>query len=258
MKECIPMGKMIGEGKQVLVCTPVVGDTRAKILAELDAVLAKKPDVVEWRADFFEGIAATDEVVEVAQAMKDASPETTMIFTIRSIREGGQPIALGARESIELTAAVCRATSFEYVDCELSNRPEEIDYLRSVAGESGTRIIASYHNFDRTPEPAFLLEKLLEAGRRGLDVAKVAVMPQRLEDVLTLLSVTLEAKGKSGIPLITMSMGGYGAVSRLVGGVFGSSLSFGVGERSSAPGQVPVEDLRTVIDIVEKSQKGVS
>jgi len=50
-----------------------------------------------------------------------------------------------------------------------------------------------------------------------------------------------------------MSMGGLGAVTRLFGGVFGSSVSFAVGQNSSAPGQVPIEDLNTVFKIISKS-----
>ena len=93
----------------------------------------------------------------------------------------------------------------------------------------------------------------VQAELYSADVAKVAVMPQTLEDVLTLFSVTLEAKNRLKIPLITVSMGGLGAVTRMFGGVFGSSVSFAVGQNSSAPGQVPIEDLNTVFKIISKS-----
>lgn len=248
------MGKVIGAGSGALICTPIVGATRAALMAELDAVLTKQPDVVEWRADFFGAIAATDEVIEVARAVKERAPQTSMIFTIRSIREGGEPITLNARQSVELTAAICERTSFEYVDCELSNAPEDIVYLAQAAHRAGKKVIGSYHNFGCTPEPGFLLDKLLEAERRGLDLAKVAVMPGSLDDVLTLMRVTLEAKRQAKVPLITISMGADGAVSRMLGGVFGSSLTFGVGQSSSAPGQIPVEDLRAVLDIIDRAR----
>lgn len=249
-------GKLIGEGNQPLICTPLVGKTREEILKELAAVLAKQPDIIEWRADFFAGLSDTEAVVSLANSIKEAAGDTPVIFTIRSIREGGQPITLTDRQAIELNAAVCRETSVEYVDCELSNKPKDIRYLRQVAHNNNTRIIASFHNFDHTPARELLGQKFTEAENYGLDVAKVAVMPKTLEDVLTLLSVTLEAKACLKIPLITMSMGRYGAVTRMIGGVFGSSLTFAVGQSSSAPGQVPIEDLRTVLDIVNKAIGG--
>lgn len=251
------MTKIIGEGSQPMICTPLVGQKRETIFAELKKVLLKHPDIIEWRADFFEGIGNTEDVVEIAKQLKSLARDIPIIFTIRSIREGGQPIPLSDEEAIKLNAAIVMDTKIEYVDCELSNKPEYIRFLQQVAAKNNTRIIASYHNFNFTPDTAFLAEKFNEAEAYQLDVAKVAVMPQKIEDVLTLLSATLVAKKRLKIPIITMAMGGYGAISRMVGGVFGSSLSFAVGAKSSAPGQVPIEDLRTVISIVERSMMGM-
>lgn len=249
------MGKMIGEGEGALVCAPILGKDRDEVLAELDFVMQKQPDVIEWRADFFSAIAQTDEVLALAHDIRGIAADTTLIFTIRSAREGGQPIPLTQRQSVELAAEICRKTGIEYVDCELGNAREDLELLREAASAGGTKVIGSFHNFERTPDATFLLDKLLEAERLGLDVAKVAVMPNGLEDVLTLLAVTLEAKKSCKVPVITMSMGGYGALTRMVGGVFGSSLTFAVAKSSSAPGQVPIEDLRTVLEIVERALK---
>jgi 3-dehydroquinate dehydratase-1 len=100
-----------------------------------------------------------------------------------------------------------------------------------------------------------LAAKFLTADQLGADVAKVAVMPRDFDDVLTLLTATRQASKKLRIPLISMSMGPLGAITRLVGGVFGSSLSFAVGAASSAPGQVPIEDLNAVLEILQKSMR---
>jgi len=94
------------------------------------------------------------------------------------------------------------------------------------------------------------------AEKLGADVAKVAVMPVNLDDVLTLLIATREASKNLSIPFISLSMGPYGALTRLFGWVFGSSLTFAVGAARSAPGQVPIEDLNTVLAIVQKLMGG--
>ena len=245
--------KVIGAGTEPLICMPLIGKTQEVLLAELTNVLTKKPDIIEWRADFFAGIADTAAVIATAKKIKELACHIPIIFTIRSIREGGQPIALSDSEAIALNAAICRNTRVEYVDCELSYLPEHINYLRKVSRETGTKIIASFHNFAYTPSREFLSRKFTEAESYDLDVAKVAVMPKSLEDVLTLFSVTLEAKNRLKIPLITMSMGELGAITRLVGGVFGSAVSFAVGQSSSAPGQVPIEDLKTVFSIISSN-----
>ncbi len=247
------MSKIIGEGTQPLICTPLVGRKQETVLTELADVLEKKPDIIEWRADFFDAIGKTDEVVALANKIKEIAGDLPIIFTIRSAREGGQTILLSDREAIELNAAICTNTSIEYVDCELSNLPEHFQQLCKVARENSTKIIASFHNFHFTPSKKSLEQKFVQAEQYGADVAKVAVMPRTLEDVLTLLSATLEAKKKLKIPVISMSMGGLGAVTRMFGGVFGSSVSFAVGQSSSAPGQIPIEDLDTVFYIIKKS-----
>ena len=78
-------------------------------------------------------------------------------------------------------------------------------------------------------------------------------MPQRLEDVLAVLSATLESSQKLDIPLISMSMGGYGALTRLFGSVFGSAMSFAVGATASAPGQIPIEDMHSLQTLLQKA-----
>ncbi len=98
-----------------------------------------------------------------------------------------------------------------------------------------------------------LSQRFAQAQSLGADVAKIAVMPQRLEDVLSVLGATLESSQKLDIPLVSMSIGGYGSLTRLFGWAFGSAMSFVVGAAASAPGQVPIEDMNTVLGIMQKS-----
>ncbi len=92
--------------------------------------------------------------------------------------------------------------------------------------------------------------RLLEQQALGADIAKIAVMPESKQDVLTLLQVTERMSKASSIPIITMSMAADGLISRLVGEVFGSCLTFGSAVEASAPGQIPADELRIVLDII--------
>jgi 3-dehydroquinate dehydratase-1 len=51
-------------------------------------------------------------------------------------------------------------------------------------------------------------------------------------------------------------MGPHGALSRMVGFAFGSALTFGVAAGSSAPGQMPIGELRAAIEIARKALGG--
>ena len=87
----------------------------------------------------------------------------------------------------------------------------------------------------------------------GADVCKMAVMPNSPDDVLNLLSATNDAHALINRPLITMSMGKWGLISRLSGELFGSSLTFGCVGNASAPGQIEADELNTVLQIIHKN-----
>ncbi len=246
-------GKPVAGGKMPLVCTPLTGKTREAVLAEVAAIVPKKPDIIEWRVDFFEAIGSAQEVIAVAGAIRERSGGTPVILTRRSAREGGQSVPLSEGQVVELYCRVCAARAVDLVDYELSNPEESKRTLRDASRRSQVGLIASYHDFQLTPPEEAIREKLLAAEGLGADVAKVAVMPRSLEDVLTLLSATLRGRRELKIPIISMSMGPYGSLTRMFGFAFGSALTFAVGQSSSAPGQVPIEDLRAVLEIVQRS-----
>jgi 3-dehydroquinate dehydratase-1 len=128
--------------------------------------------------------------------------------------------------------------------------------VREVTRRHEVRLILSYHNTSYTPGHEYIVERFLEAERQGGDVGMVQVVPRDRADVLRLLSATAEADEKTRIPLISISVGPLGSVTRMVGGLFGSWLSFAVGESSSAPGQIPIRDLVTVYDIIRRARGG--
>jgi 3-dehydroquinate dehydratase-1 len=249
-------GQPIAGGKFPLICTPLVGRTLDKIMAELAVVLPKKPDVLEWRVDFFEQIGDVAAVIAAAVAIKKEAGNIPLLFTRRSTIEGGEKIALNEGQVIAMYTAVCESKTIDLIDYEMANDAANIVRVRDAAKANGIKLVLSFHNFSYTPGPETLAAKFLTADQLGADVAKVAVMPRDLDDVLTLLSATRDASKKLRIPLISMSMGPYGSLTRLFGWTFGSALTFAVGAASSAPGQVPIEDLNTVLAILQKSIAG--
>ena len=248
-------GRTLG-GERPLICSPLVGRTRERLLAETANVRAKAPDVIEWRVDYYEAIGDIHAVLATGEAIRDLVGDTPVIFTRRSIREGGEPIPIDDGEVVRLYEAVAASRLVDLIDFEMGNDPDLIRLVRAATRASGTRLVLSYHNFGYTPGVEFLVQRFLEAERLGADVAKVAVMPRDRADVLALLSATATAESKSRIPLISMSMGPLGAVTRMVGGLFGSSLSFAIGEGASAPGQIPIADLKTLYDIIARARGG--
>jgi 3-dehydroquinate dehydratase I len=249
-------GKPLGGGKQPLICAPLIGRNRDQVLAEVRTVVGKKPDLLEWRVDFFDGIGNADEVVALAAGIKHSAGGIPVLFTRRSIREGGEPIALSESEVVNLYAAVCDSGNVDLVDFEMSNDAGDLGRVQQAARANAIPLIMSYHNFKETADLDFLCQRFRQAEQLGANIAKVAVMPRNPQDVLTLLGATLQSSQQLGIPLISMSMGSYGALTRMFGWMFGSTVTFAVGASSSAPGQIAIEDLHTVLAILQKSQAG--
>ena len=248
-------GRKLG-GETPLLCTPLVGRTRERVLAEAASVLRQKPDIIEWRVDFFAAIGDTGAVIETARELRRAVGKRPVIFTRRAEREGGERIPIGDEEVVDLYAAVAAARLVDFIDFELGNDPEHLRRVRESTRQHEIGLILSYHNVSYTPGQDYLVGRFLEAERLGADVAMVQVMPRDRTDVLRLLAATAEADDKARIPLISIALGPLGSVTRMVGGLFGSWLSFAVGESASAPGQIPIGDLVTVYDIIRRSRGG--
>ena len=259
MKETKPIlanGKPIGNGTLPIVITPLVGKTQAAILDEVAAIIPKAPDLLEWRIDFFEAIGNIQAVIETALAIRAASKGIPVLLTRRNASEGGQPLTIAEPAVVAMYTAACQAKCVELIDYELSNAPGDLQHLRDVSRANGVGMIMSYHNFQMTPDAATLDKKFATATQLGADVAKVAVMPQSDRDVLELLAATSRARETLDLPLISMSMGGIGSISRIMGWIYGSAATFAVGKSSSAPGQIAIEELRTTLAIVRQAVLG--
>jgi 3-dehydroquinate dehydratase I len=246
-------GKPLGGARFPAICAPLVGRSREALLAEAAVVAAKKPDLIEWRADFFEGLVDASAVAELAGQVKQAGHGIPILFTCRWSREGGEKIALSQAEVVGLHRAVCESGQVDLIDFEMSNEPDQVRQIREVSRANAIQLILSFHDFQRTPGVEELKQRFAQAEQLGADVAKVAVMPRDMQDVLVLLTATLQSSQTLRIPLASMAMGGLGAVTRLCGGAFGSALSFAVGQSASAPGQMPIEDLDSGLAILNKA-----
>lgn len=156
------MKNSIGQSGQPLICASLVAGAQDEILLELAGILAKQPDIIEWRADFFAQISQPAKVLALAETIKQTAGNIPAIFTIRSECEGGQPIPLSAEQIVELNMSICRNTSIEYVDCELCNKADHLGSLKTVAEATGTKIIGSFHNFVFTPGREVLVEKFVQ------------------------------------------------------------------------------------------------
>ena len=242
----------IGEGRPK-ICVPIVGQTKEDILLEAGTIARIPVDVVEWRVDWFEGVFDTDKVLDVAKDLQTVLRDTPILFTFRTAKEGGEK-AISTEDYKALNMAVAKSGYVDLIDVEAFTGEEIVKSMIREAHSYGVKVIASNHDFDATPAKDEIVRRLRMMQDYGADIPKMAVMPRNKQDVLTLLSATLEMSEQfADRPIITMSMAGTGVVSRLTGETFGSALTFGAATKASAPGQINVNELEQVLDIIHKS-----
>ncbi|MCM2674986.1 type I 3-dehydroquinate dehydratase [Alkalicoccobacillus plakortidis] len=237
---------VFGSEHPAALCSSLIGATTSQLVEEAKMILQKKPDVLEWRADFFADLAKLDAVLATATSLREVIGDTVLLFTIRSVQEGGQPISLTIAEQEELISRLIETELIDLLDIELASEFIGMDLLKQLSAKHHVKWIVSTHDFKKTPSFDQMIEFLQAGQAAGADLVKLAVMPQSSQDVLTLLSVTNEASAKLDIPVITMSMGKLGVSTRLIGDQFGSAMTFAVGHQASAPGQVPIEVIKDI------------
>lgn len=240
---------VIGEGMPK-ICVPIVGVTREDIIAEAKTFDTIPVDVVEWRVDWFEHVFDTGEVLDVLKELRDVLGDTALLLTFRTSKEGGEK-AIEAEAYAALNMAAAKSGYVDLIDVEIFTGDEIVSRIIREAHAAGVKVVASNHDFDKTPDKAEMVNRLRKMQDMDADIPKIAVMPQNKKDVLTLLAATEEMCSQyADRPIITMSMAGTGVISRLCGEVFGSAMTFGAAKKASAPGQMGVNELHTVLGLL--------
>jgi 3-dehydroquinate dehydratase-1 len=243
---------IIGEGIPK-ICVPIVGITKEELIEEVEALKDISLDVVEWRVDFYENVEDIEKVKEVLADLRKLLLNTPILFTFRSAKEGGQK-EVSTDYYAQLNKEISATKLVDLIDVELFTGDEVVEDIVASVHDSEVKVVMSNHDFFKTPAQEEIVSRLRKMQELGADLPKIAVMPQNQSDVLVLLSATNEmVQNYAESPIITMSMAGTGVISRLAGEIFGSALTFGAAKKASAPGQIGVADLRTVLNILHNS-----
>ncbi|GCF93682.1 3-dehydroquinate dehydratase [Enterococcus florum] len=236
----------LGEGLPKVI-VPLVGKTRDEILQEAEIAVSSNCDIIEWRIDHFEEVTDFAKAAEFTKEVKEAV-KMPLLVTFRTAKEGGV-CPMDDAQYFEMYHAFLEQGSFDLLDVELFMPETEVDELVKAAHDKGVKIVMCNHDFDKTPPKEEIITRLRAMQDKGADICKIAVMPQTTHDVIVLLDATQEMYNNyAKQPLITMSMGKLGVVSRVSGATFGSAATFGAAKKASAPGQVSVGELRTILE----------
>ena len=215
---------------QTKIAIPIFQKKIDGVIEVANDCIDKGADILEFRIDALENPNFSD----IKKAIEEIN--FPMIATNRIDSEGGS-FKGTEEERFNILYQCCDLV--DYIDIELQSNDEYIEKIH----DSGVTTIVSYHDFEKTPELEeinYIVEKEKELG----DIAKVAFMPQNLEDTLTILAILSHFDNT-----IAISMGDLGSYTRVMASKFDSPITFAAGTDVTAPGQIDIETMKALLNM---------
>mgnify|MGYP000747873098 CR=1 FL=1 len=117
------------------ICVPIVGKTVPEILENAKSAVQAKADVVEWRVDWYEDVFSFECVEHVLRKLREITGEIPLLFTFRTLQEGGEQ-AIDAVAYRELNEKAVRTKMADLIDVELSAGEKTVKSLIKTAHTS--------------------------------------------------------------------------------------------------------------------------
>jgi 3-dehydroquinate dehydratase/shikimate dehydrogenase len=221
------------------ICVPL-GASRLDELRSLAKRASGVADIIELRLDYL----AVEELEKLSSRLPALiqSLSLPVILTFRAEEQGGKSKAnLEERLSFWRWARHSPAAFFDF----------ELDLALALKDDSNIdwkRVICSHHDFDKTPD---CLEKIYETiATTPARIIKIATQANDITDCIAIFRLLERAK-KEGRDLIALAMGESGKITRIIGPMRGSFLTYGAidEESGTAPGQISATDLRELYRI---------
>ncbi|MDW8240159.1 MAG: shikimate dehydrogenase [Acidobacteriota bacterium] len=220
------------------IAIPVVAPTLSEALRRV-AEAERLGDVIEFRLDYMADFSPADPVYSVRPLVNATTRPIILTYHPAFTRQPEQVPPF--EDQVACWRALFSLTNVDrvYFDLDL-----QLARWFQSSGEPvpWDRVIASYHNFTETPQPLSLVYEQLAATPAA--VLKIATHAQVISDNLRLFDVLARAI-QDHRPLIALTMGEAGFMSRILSPAWGGLLTFGAltEHEATAPGQLTAEQL---------------
>ena len=220
------------------ICVSIPPKSIDEIIKLIRKAEEKNADFIEVRLDTLKNYKNLEDVCNFT--------ETPLIATNKSIKYHGHFSGTETeRQEILLDAA---RNGFEFVDIDLG-LPNQLELIRDLK-EEGTKIIISYHDFEKTNTKNELDKILTDQISSGADVCKLITTARTIEDNLLILNFISEASKKC--KLVCFAMGEKGKVSRVLSPFFGCFFTFAAldKKRKTAKGQLTIKEMNFIFELL--------
>lgn len=214
--------------------------------------LEKSIDIVELRVDYFEDVFDKEKLKFLLINLRNILHDLPIIFTFRSKNEGGQK-NISKTDYLNIYKFVIESKLVDLIDVEFFMGNEVLEEIIKYSRKYNIKTIISNHDFEKTPSKEIILDRLKKMNDLDCDILKIALMPKNKLDVLELLSASISIRNYTYKPLIVISMGDLGVMSRVFSEMFNSCITFASLKNSSAPGQLNVKYLNQILNLINKN-----
>ncbi|HHP0375916.1 type I 3-dehydroquinate dehydratase [Acinetobacter baumannii] len=238
----------------VKTIVPITAKNKEQALAQAQVIAnTADADLAEFRIDLLSFASDTKQVIALGHELKKILGNKPMIATIRTKNEGGQ-LEISDADYGKTYQAYLKNPFMDWLDVEMFRDQKVVSEIVQKAHQKKVLIVISNHDFQKTPSQDEIEKRLLKQDQMGADILKIAVMPKSKQDVFTLMNATLKVSQQTTKPLLTMSMGQLGTISRVATANMGGSYSFGMIGQASAPGQIDVTKLKQILQTVQPTK----
>jgi 3-dehydroquinate dehydratase-1 len=196
-------------------------------------------DFLEIRFDFLDQSEISSSI-QIIESIKSRS-----VFTLRSSEQQGK-FTGNKFERLKLLKMLYD-TNPMLLDVEYDTITTDHSINNYLKDKSN--VLISWHNFFSTPSDEYLEKKIYEMKKFSNNI-KLVTMATTIKDSLRLLNLYEKFQD---INLITFAMGNCGIISRILCTFYGSPFTYGSLEKTIAPGQLSVIEMRRIYDRINKS-----
>ena len=234
------------------ICVSIIEKTKKEIWKQAEKISACGCDLLEWRIDWYQEEREEEDIIHILKHIREIIKEMPLLVTLRTKKEGGEEeINFEDYQKQMLFLSSCGYV--DIIDIEAFSFGRDMKTLIKQIQKNHCLVIASYHDFFQTPSKKEILNRLISMQDLNADIIKIAVMPKEKKDVIILLDATQEMLEKYAVkPIITMSMNGMGCISSICGELTGSAVTFASVGTASAPGQLPIQELKTTLELIHR------
>lgn len=196
-------------------------------------------DVVEVRLDYLDSVEDLRRIREINKPV---------IATCMPVWEGGR---FSGDEDKRISTLFSILPFCDYITIELKTKKKHRNKIIHEAKKRKIKVILSYHNFKKTETKKRILNTIRKQKKCGADIAKIAYKANNYKDALTVINALTENKTK--IPVIAISMGEHGKITRILAPLLGAYLTFAAPEKGkeTAPGQLTADEIKKIYETLK-------